>query len=70
MKPGGDAGLFVCAPAVLHKAMRLVLSSFLISGLAFVLSGQTLAMTPESPGFTALNAVLPARQQGMLCLQL
>jgi len=67
MKPGGDAGLFVCAPAVLHKAMRSALSGFLICGLVFALSGPSFAATPDAPGFIALNAMLPAQPGNKAC---
>ena len=67
MKPGGDAGLFVCAPAMLHKTMRSALSGFLICGWVFVLSGPALAATPDTPGFIALNAMLPAQPGKKAC---
>ena len=67
MKPGGDAGLFVCAPVVLHKFMRSALCVFSIGGLAFVLSGAAMGAAPETPGFTALNAMLPAQPGNKAC---
>ena len=65
MKPGGDAGLFACRLAVVDRAMA---KSFTIGGLASILvSTIALAATPETPGFTALNAMLPALQGNKAC---
>ena len=62
-----NAGFFVCASAVLHKAMRSALSGFLICGLAFVLSGPASGATPEASGFTAPSAMLPAQSSNNAC---
>jgi hypothetical protein len=68
MKPGGDAGLLASARAVLKKAMRSALIGFSIGGLAALLCGQVAAAaTPETPGFTALNAMLPGRPGNKAC---
>src|SRR5471032_1938128 len=51
-----------------HKeVMRSALTGISIGGLALVLSGVALAATPESPGFAALNALLPAQPGNKAC---
>jgi hypothetical protein len=65
MKPGGDAGLFVCKPVVLEGAM---LKIFSIGGLTLLFAWTTaFGATPEPPGFTALNALLPAQPGNKAC---
>jgi hypothetical protein len=64
MKPGGDAGLFVCEPVVLERVM---LKIFSVGGLALVLSGAALSAALEPPGFTALNTLLPAQPGSKAC---
>ncbi len=67
IKPGGDAGLFAGPPAVLDDLMRPALTHFSIFELMLVLSGAAFGATPETPGFVALNAILPAEQSNKAC---
>jgi hypothetical protein len=63
-KPGGDAGLFVCVPGVLnramqHQAMRPALSNSLLGALAWAMAAMCgpAAAEPAS-GFSALMSIL------------
>jgi hypothetical protein len=65
MKPGASAGLFVCRRLVIERVMAKVFS---VGCLASILvSTMALAATPETPGFTALNAMLPAQPGNKAC---
>jgi hypothetical protein len=73
MKPGGDAGLFVCAAAVLHRVMqhqaaRSVLTGSLIGALAFALTGLCCSAAAEpAPGVAALMTLLAPQPGSKAC---
>jgi hypothetical protein len=64
MKPGGDAGLFVCAPAMVENAMRSALVAPTFVALIAVCGP---AAAEAGPGFSAIATLLSPEPGNKAC---